>query len=345
MYTSLPMILAEELECDWQKVRIEMAPVGEAYQNPAFHMQGTGGSTSVRAFMQPLRQAGAAAREMLKLAAAKRWGVPVAVPRRGRPGGAWPEGPDRALRRARRGGRGAQAAGRAAAQGRRPVPPDRPAGARLDLPDKVRGAATFGIDVRLPGMVYATIRQSPVFGGKVRDLANRAEVEPARRARRGAARGRGRGRGRALLAGEHGGRCLEVAWAEVPAPASTMRRSWRCSAPRSTARGGRDGARRRRPGARRRGQGGRGRVRAAVPRARHHGADERDRARHGDGWRSGRRPRARDRSPARWRRSSAPARGDRHHTTFLGGGFGRRFELDFALQAARCPRRSAGRCS
>ena len=78
VYTSLPMILAEELECDWQKVRIEMAPVGEAYQNPAFHMQGTGGSTSVRAFMQPLRQAGAAAREMLKLAAAKRWGVPVA---------------------------------------------------------------------------------------------------------------------------------------------------------------------------------------------------------------------------------------------------------------------------
>ena len=78
VYTALPMILAEELECDWQKVRVEMAPVAEAYQNPAFHMQGTGGSTSVRAFMQPLRQAGAAAREMLKLAAAKRWGVPVA---------------------------------------------------------------------------------------------------------------------------------------------------------------------------------------------------------------------------------------------------------------------------
>src|SRR5262245_44305671 len=55
VYTSLPMILAEELECDWQKVRIEMAPVDEAYQNPAFHMQGTGGSTSVRAFMQPLQ--------------------------------------------------------------------------------------------------------------------------------------------------------------------------------------------------------------------------------------------------------------------------------------------------
>ena len=63
VYTSLPMILAEELECDWQKVRIEMALVDEAYQNPAFHMQGTGGSTSVRAFMQPLRQAGGGARD------------------------------------------------------------------------------------------------------------------------------------------------------------------------------------------------------------------------------------------------------------------------------------------
>ena len=51
---------------------------------------------------------------------------------------------------------------------------------RLDLPDKVRGTATFGIDVRLPDMVYATIRQSPVFGGKVQSIANRAEVESRR---------------------------------------------------------------------------------------------------------------------------------------------------------------------
>ena len=51
---------------------------------------------------------------------------------------------------------------------------------RLDLPDKVRGAAKFGVDVRLPGMVYATIRQAPVFGGKVQNIANRAEVESRR---------------------------------------------------------------------------------------------------------------------------------------------------------------------
>src|SRR5205807_2632595 len=62
--TSLPMLLAEELEADWSKVRIESAPADKAYTNPMFGMQGTGGSTSVRAAYTPLRKAGAAAREM-----------------------------------------------------------------------------------------------------------------------------------------------------------------------------------------------------------------------------------------------------------------------------------------
>jgi isoquinoline 1-oxidoreductase subunit beta len=181
VYTSLPMILAEELECDWQKVRIEMAPVDEAYQNPAFHMQGTGGSTSVRAFMQPLRQAGAAAREMLKLAAAKRWGVPVGECHAA--GGRVVHGPKGQIATY------GQLATAAAALKPPAEPPLKTADQfrligqpvpRLDLPDKVRGAATFGVDVRLPGMVYATIRQSPVFGGKVQNIANRAEVEGRR---------------------------------------------------------------------------------------------------------------------------------------------------------------------
>src|SRR5439155_6454461 len=73
--TSLPMLLAEELEADWSKVRIESAPADKAYINPIFGMQGTGGSTSVRAAYTPLRQAGAAAREMLISAAAQTWGV------------------------------------------------------------------------------------------------------------------------------------------------------------------------------------------------------------------------------------------------------------------------------
>lgn len=110
VYTSLPMIVAEELECDWQKVRVEMAPVGDAYKNPIFHMQGTGGSTSVRAFMEPLRLVGAAAREMLKMAAAERWGcrsrsvTPQAAgscmdPRaRSHPTASWPQPPRRSRR-------------------------------------------------------------------------------------------------------------------------------------------------------------------------------------------------------------------------------------------------------
>src|SRR6266513_912763 len=73
--TSLPMLLAEELEADWSKVRIESAPADKAYVNPMlFGMQGTGGSSSVRAAYTPLRKAGAAAREMLLAAAAETWG-------------------------------------------------------------------------------------------------------------------------------------------------------------------------------------------------------------------------------------------------------------------------------
>src|ERR1041384_7387174 len=70
--TSLPMLLAEELDADWSKIRIEFAPADKAYINPMFGMQGTGGSTSVRAAYTPLRKAGAAAREMLVTAAAAR---------------------------------------------------------------------------------------------------------------------------------------------------------------------------------------------------------------------------------------------------------------------------------
>src|SRR2546427_4733472 len=72
--TSLPMLLAEELEADWTKIRIEFAPAAKEYINPMFGMQGTGGSTSVRAAYTPLRKAGAAAREMLLPAAAETWG-------------------------------------------------------------------------------------------------------------------------------------------------------------------------------------------------------------------------------------------------------------------------------
>src|ERR1700688_2334339 len=73
--TALCMLAAEELECDWKKIRTEFAPAAKEYFNPAFGMQGTGGSSSVRSSWGPMRQAGAAAREMLVEAAAQKWGV------------------------------------------------------------------------------------------------------------------------------------------------------------------------------------------------------------------------------------------------------------------------------
>src|SRR2546427_1204953 len=77
--TALPMLIAEELDADWTSVKIEPAPADKAYTNPMFGMQGTGGSTSVRAAYTPLRKAGAAAREMLLSAAAETWGVDKAT--------------------------------------------------------------------------------------------------------------------------------------------------------------------------------------------------------------------------------------------------------------------------
>ena len=75
--TAIPMLVAEELDADWKTVRVEQAPVDKAYNNPMFGMQATGGSTTVRAYWEPMRQAGAAAREMLVAAAAAQWKVPA----------------------------------------------------------------------------------------------------------------------------------------------------------------------------------------------------------------------------------------------------------------------------
>ncbi|HEV8264879.1 MAG TPA: xanthine dehydrogenase family protein molybdopterin-binding subunit [Gemmatimonadales bacterium] len=169
--TALPLLLAEELEADWTKVRIEFAPADKAYVNPLFGMQGTGGSTSVRAAWTPLRKAGAQAREMLITAAAQRWAVNRADCRAER--GAVIHAKSR--RRLTYG----QLANRAAAV---PVPPEVPlkdpktwriAGKptkRLDAPVKVNGRAQFGIDVRVPGMLVAVVARSPVFGGKVQSF-------------------------------------------------------------------------------------------------------------------------------------------------------------------------------
>ena len=174
VYTALAMLLAEELEVGLDQVRLEHAPPDDAlYANAILHVQTTGLSSSVRAFWTPLRQAGAVGRTLLIAAAAKRWGVDPATC------GA-KHGVVSDVSGARRLGYGELADAAAAL----PVPaPDSVAlkdpksfaligtpAKRLDTPDKVNGRAQYGIDTRLPGMGIAAIAISPVFGGKVRSV-------------------------------------------------------------------------------------------------------------------------------------------------------------------------------
>ena len=165
--TSLPQLLAEELEADWRRIRVEQAPVDPAYTNPAFGLQGTGGSSSVRAFWEPLRRAGATTREMLITAAADTW----AVDRKSC------SASDGFVRHAsgKKLSYGALA-GRAATVA---VPTDAPLKdpkdfkllgkplLRLDSPQKVNGTARFGIDVHTDGLLTAVIAHAPVIGAKV----------------------------------------------------------------------------------------------------------------------------------------------------------------------------------
>src|SRR5436305_948519 len=166
--TALPMLLAEELDADWTKVKIEFAPADKAYTNPIFGMQGTGGSTSVRAAYTPLRKAGATAREMLVAAACQTWAV------------------DRVDCRTERstvihtGSKRRLTYGQLAAKAASLPVPENPTlkdpkdwnilghrVRRLDTPDKVDGSAQFGIDVKRPGMLVAVVARCPAIGGKV----------------------------------------------------------------------------------------------------------------------------------------------------------------------------------
>src|SRR5438045_5452395 len=178
--TSLPMLLAEELEADWSKVRFEFAPADKAYINQLFGIQGTGGSSSVRAAWKPLRVAGAQARTMLLAAAAQTWGVEPASCR-AEAGAVIHAATNRRLTY----GALAQRAMTLPVPAAVPLkdPKDwRLAGKptkRLDTRFKVNGTAQFGIDVRMPGMLTAVVARSPVFGGKVRSFdATAAQAIP-----------------------------------------------------------------------------------------------------------------------------------------------------------------------
>ena len=161
--TALPMILAEELEADWKQIEIEQAGASTLFGD-----QTTGGSASIRTTWDPMRKAGAQAREMLISAAALTWGVP------------------RSSCTAETGRIKHAASGRSLSYGELvgkastlPIPTDvslkqgkdyKIVGQRLprvDSPAKVKGEAEFGIDVRLPGMKFALLSRCPVIGGKV----------------------------------------------------------------------------------------------------------------------------------------------------------------------------------
>ena len=179
--TGLAMILAEELEADWSTVRLGPVP-----ENPAgwSRRMSTGGSTAIRTSWEPLRKAGAAAREMLIDAAATTWKV------------------DRASCRAERGAVVHATSKRRLTYGKLvakaaqlPVPKDPPLKdpkdfrllgtrvPRLDTPAKVDGSAVFGIDVKAPGMLVASIERCPVFGGTLKSYdATKAKAVPGVRA-------------------------------------------------------------------------------------------------------------------------------------------------------------------
>ncbi len=167
VFTALPMIVAEELDADWSTVRIEQSPARDPYDTT------TGGSDSVRESWMPLRQAGAAARAMLVAAAASEWGVDA---------GDCTTGAGAVMHSAsgRRLGYGALASKAAAL----PLPdvatlrlksPDqfRLVGTsmkRRDLEIKTDGSAGFGIDVKVPGMLVASVARCPVYGGRLAHL-------------------------------------------------------------------------------------------------------------------------------------------------------------------------------
>jgi isoquinoline 1-oxidoreductase beta subunit len=169
--TAIPMLVAEELDADWKQVGVEQAPVDQAFNNPMFGMQATGGSTTVRAHWTPVRQAGAAARQMLLAAAAEQWKLDVAQLR------------TQAGQVLGPGGKKIGYGALVAAASRQPVP-DKPVlksstdfkilgkpTRRLDTPAKVNGTARFGIDAQVEGMLVAVMARAPGAGVKARSFS------------------------------------------------------------------------------------------------------------------------------------------------------------------------------
>jgi len=343
--TGLAMLAAEELECDWKKVRTEFAPADKAYVNPQFGVQGTGGSSATRTSWEPLRRAGAAARMMLLEAAAQKWGV------------------DKSECRAENGAVLHAATKRqltygslAEAAAKLPVPQNVPLkdpkefriigkpAKRLDTPDKVNGSAQYGIDVRLAGMYYAVVARCPVFGGKVASFdATKAKAVP------GVKDVIQISDGVAVVAGNtwtamEGRRALEVKWDEGPNSSVSTESISKLLAGRAA-----------QPGAigRKEGDVAAGLASAAkkieaeyeVPFLAHATMEPQNCTAHAradrcDVW-------APTQNQTNTQAIAAMITGlDPKavfvHTTFLGGGFGRRFETDFVAEAVEISKAIGG---
>ena len=169
IWTTLAMLVAEELDCDWSRVRVEHAPAAPEFAHPAIGMQMTGGSSTTWSEFDRYRQVGAMAREMLVRAAAARWQVAPADCRTEH--GVVIHGGERLTY----GNLAAEAAALAPPQS---VSLKAPADwkiigqptRRLDSPEKVTGSAQFGIDVKLPGLMTALLARPPVFGAQVKSF-------------------------------------------------------------------------------------------------------------------------------------------------------------------------------
>jgi isoquinoline 1-oxidoreductase beta subunit len=178
IWTALPMLIAEELDADWSRVRVEHAPAAPVYAHTVFGMQMTGGSSSTWSEFERYRQAGATARALLVQAAAKQWGVSPADCR-------VENGVVNSGSHSARFGELAEAANALPAPEKVALKDSKDwkligkATKRLDTPEKITGRATFGMDVKFDGLLTAVVARPPVFGATVKSYdAAKAKAMP-----------------------------------------------------------------------------------------------------------------------------------------------------------------------
>lgn len=168
-WTTLPMLIADELDCDWSKIKVGHAPPGQPYLHTVYGLQITGGSSTTWSEFDRYRQAGATARALLVTAAAQRLGI---APEACSTADGYVIAGDKKLSY----GELADAASKLPPPGNVPLKPASEwkyigkGARRLDTPEKINGQAKFGMDVQFPGLLTALVLRSPVFGGKVKSF-------------------------------------------------------------------------------------------------------------------------------------------------------------------------------